>query len=455
MPKDAKYSKSSIQQDKREAKKRKLDDRRLRHANTQTVRRPGVLVNAITAGISLQREQGSRKTLRSLIDRDAALMKHLVPSRRSITFTELPGWSTEIASMEHCGDMGETVLSLRNAYPGGHSGRTYTLHMLPSKYLEPGDLTLGATPSLYDLSGPYAAFGSPITSISTVEAGNDIVFFASALERASPGNVFSARLVPDTSDQLQGRLSSPYQMTTSNFATLGTTSSTSLWQTSINPAKDTVAVAGTLGVWSLDLECTTKDRLSITRRDYAEPEDDETRAADWLDHHTVAAGSEQVYLWDQRSGGASQRFSCKGRLTGILNPDRGILSSDDNLAAGGRGSGGQTLLISTNRFINLFDVRYVSKSTPLLSWRHEHEGPQIEMMSNGQGLFAAGDRDGYVHVYSTRTGGEVARLGRAEGGRGKGVVGNLRWVEDRDGRFGLRALQGGDVLEWRWDGVDD
>lgn len=293
------------------------------------------------------------------------------------------------------------------------------------------------------MGGPYAAFGSPVTSISTADIGDEILLFASAEQRASPGNVFSGRLIPDEVNSPYDDFSSLYNLATSNFATLGTVPATSLWQTSINPAKDTVAVAGTLGVWSLDLACTLKDRLSITRGDYADPEDDETRAVDWLDHHTIVAGSEQVYLWDQRSGGASQRFRCKGRVTGIQNPDRGIFRSDDAV-------GGQTLLISTNRFINLFDVRYVSKSKPLLSWRHEHEGPQISLTSNGQGLFAVVDRDQYVYVYSTRTGGEVARLGRA----GRGPVANLRWCDSWGGRMGLRALQEGGLVEWRW-GEDD
>lgn len=383
--------------------------------------------------------------------RDAALVNQFRPERQPVRFAERSGRSTEIASLVYCPRSKEIVLALRNTQPERAvvGGRTYTLHTLPSRYLE-GSPVRRDVLSLQGLAGPYAAFGCPVSSISLAETGGDILVFAVAQERASPGNVFSTRLMPYDWGPERGNARSPFQMTTSNFATLGTTSATALWQTSINPSQDTVAVAGTLGVWSLDLECTPKDRLSITRRDYAEPEDDETRAVDWLDHHTIAAGSGQIYLWDQRSGGASQRFRCKGRVTGIQNPDRGLLAGED-----GGGWAGQTLLVSTNRYINLFDVRYVSKSRPLLSWRHEHEGPQIALTANGQGLFAAADRDSYVHVYSTRTGSEVTRLRRPEDWRGKGTLASLQWYEDGDGRPGLRALQGGDVVEWSWTGMDD
>ena len=442
VPEDAKYSKSSIQQDKRESKKRKLEDRRRKHVSKQTVGRPKVFLDPLTAGIGLHREHGTRETARSLVDRDAALITRLTPCRRSVRVEGSSHWSLEIAKMEQCSQSNEIILGLRSL-SSRQSGSTYTLHSVHSQRFDGEDDSLPITLSTEDLGGPYAAFGHAVTSISTAKVGEDILLFAAAQGLASPGNVFSTRIMPSLPYSQGGRQHHHHtQMLTSNYATLGTTSATSLWQTSIAPTTSLVAVAGTLGVWTLDLECTPRDRLSITRRDYAEPEDDETRAVDWLDAHTVAAGSEWVYLWDQRSGGASQRFRGKGRVTGIFNPERGIARPDEGRI------GGQELLISTNRMTSLFDVRYVSKSRPLLSWRNEHEGPQIQLACDGEGLFAAGDRDGYVHVYSTRTGGEVARLGRD--GDGKGAVGDLRWVEDREGRKGLRALQRGNVIEWKW-----
>lgn len=439
MPKDAKYSQSSVQQDKRESKKRKLEDRRRKHVQTQTVTRPKILTDPLIAGIGLSREHDARKRSSFLSNRDAALVRELVPAARKVEIDFSPRRKFEIANIEPCPHTLGDIVAL-HAARGDSSTRS--LHWAMPRAEDHQSHAMLRIPR-DDLSGPYAAFGSPVTSISVAAQNDDVIVFAAAEQKASPGNVFSGRLLLSNLDN-----GSP-QLATSNFATLGATTSTSLWQTSINPtAADTVAVAGTLGVWSLDFACTLKDRLSITRRDYAEPEDDETRAVDWLDAHTIAAGNEHVYLWDQRSRGASQRFRCPGRVTGIQNPERGILRPpNDN-------GGGQTLLITTNHTINLFDVRYASKSQPVLSWTHEHEGLQIEMTSSGQGLFAAGDRDGYVHVYSTGTGREVRRLAKAEGWRGKGPVGNLRWVEDGDGRVGVRALQGGEVVEWRWSGEE-
>lgn len=396
-----------------------------------------MLSNPLTAGISLLREQGARQTARSLVDRDAAIVRQYVPRSRTMEFEDQPFWAAEVRRIER-GPQGHDFMAVKGV---GSRGWTYTLHSIPSQCIPKSDRM-----SYENISGPYAAFGSPVTSISTVEIDGDILLFAASQERASPGNVFSGRLTPHNTHMSDDPPRSALQLTTSNFGTLGTTSSTTLWHTSISPLKTSVAVAGTLGIWTLAPDCTPLDRLSITRPDYAEPEDDETRALDWLDAHTLAAGSETVYLWDQRSGGASQRFRCKGRrVTGIVNPERGIHG----------GVAGQRLLVATNRALNLFDVRYLSKTRPVQSWRHEHEGPQISLSSNGMGLFAAVDRDAYVHVYSTRTGGEVARLARLQVGRGSGVPYNLRWCEDERGRMGLRALQGGGMVEWKWDGEDD
>lgn len=405
----------------------------------------------MTAGIGLHRELGTREPARSLIDRDAAFVKHLTPVKSTTRLNSSDRWKIELAKFEPCLETGQTVISLRGTHTANLGRTAYTLHSLTSRCLDRTSSNVDAL-LLQDIGGPYAAFGSPVTSISTASIGEDILIFASAQDRASPGNVFSTRLMPSTAlpphhqqdDNDDDKTLSPYQMTTSSYATLGTLPHTSLYSTSIapTPTPHRVAVSGTLGVWTLDLDCRPLDRLSITRPDYSEPEDDETRAVDWLDPHTVAAGSETVYLWDQRSGGASQRFRCKGRVTGICDPERGS----------GGGGGGQTLLATTNHAIALFDVRYVSKSRPLLSWRHQHEGPQISLTSDGRGLFAAVDRDGWVHVYSMRTGGEVARLGR----QGRGALGNLRWWEDGAGRVGLKGLMGGGgVVGWEWSGRDD
>lgn len=407
-PTGAKYAKSSVKQEERKAKKRKVEDLELKKRLKQTVRRPRLLQNPVITGAALNRELGLQQPTTDLLQRDAAVLSQLQPSSYDLgdeTLLDLIPFSGDRILFANGRGLGSIVSVVPNpvvcsgaASYRATEGRLFTRHPAREEVVYVG------------------AFGSSVIGLHSITSpSDDLSTFVAVAQESS--NVYIATLSPGT-DRLRS----------ANYLQIGTSDS-SLWSSALRPTAPDVAVCGTENVCVVDAKTATRSHSMTTN---------ETRDVTWLDPNTIAYGrhganSEWVILWDVRTSGRSLRYHRKDLITGIHAPNRH----------------GVQLLVSDNRRMDLYDTR-MGKAA-LLSFPHVHQGPQLQFDVSYEGVVAALDAENAVQTYSLRSGRAVGPLAQSGGA---GLMRKLRWLdEDRSGPI-LQACQGSSVVRWSWGGAD-
>ncbi|GIZ46599.1 hypothetical protein CKM354_000971900 [Cercospora kikuchii] len=177
----------------------------------------------------------------------------------------------------------------------------------------------------------------------------------------------------------------------------------------------------------------------------------ESFAATWLQPNVLAYGLDTevargppmhtVCLWDVRVGSSpshvnsSTRLKRYHRITGLQTPE----SIDHQL------------LVTTNKDINLYDLRMQSiTGPPLLSIQHTSVGSQLDFAVRGD-LIAAVDALFRVQVFSLRTSRHLKTLQRNQSMTSRpSPLHSLRWQENSRGSPYLQACADSIVHRWGW-----
>ncbi|KAK1072040.1 hypothetical protein LTR74_002870 [Friedmanniomyces endolithicus] len=262
-PVNAKHAAFNAGREQRNAKKRKLEDRRREKQLQQTVHRSRIANHPLIAGTSLTRELGSEMSSTAVLEpRNAAFVNQLRPDR-----VHIPA------------DAGRSTSSILDLQP------------------------LSDAP--WPLGERWASETRDLVSLHMVSEDSDTLptMVAVTQEPKSPGNLF-----------IGDRPSAHREFSRSNLFTLGGLES-SLWSSSLSSSKELLAISGTDNVFIADL---TKGDIvhRITSKN-------ENRDVAWLNDHTVAYGHCDVSLWDIRSSGTATRFHRrKAPITGIRSPNK-------------------------------------------------------------------------------------------------------------------------------------
>lgn len=431
-PINAKYSKGNIKIGQRQTKKRKVAEQKQRHRERYTVKRNVILQQPLVEGVGLSREHGSSVGRSCLASRDAALVSAWLPQHSQIESTARFGVHEEqtLTDATFIPETGQMVFATSAASRGEACIFCTTTNGTPH-----GPLRMTE-------SRAVAAFNAEVTALLTHAYNEEYrVLVCSAQRRLFTGRLPSQGIESSTTDGIYLRPGGPIEG--------------SLGCVSMNRLTGKAAIAYTGGIFVFDTEDAVSNLLGVNN--FSIP------AIDWLDTNTVAVpmsilgdnslesiGS-AVCLWDTRTAaGVSNRFILDSkRITGLLNP--GNVGHGHALAS-------NTLLVSTQRGIALHDIRMPKTSgiaRPMLSFRHEHGGPELDFASHGNDLFAAVDRDNIVQMYSLRQGKNIGALSMPKAGRGNPRLKKLSWYEHPRNGPTLQAVRADGIVTWTWGGVED
>jgi hypothetical protein len=197
----------------------------------------------------------------------------------------------------------------------------------------------------------------------------------------------------------------------------------SVWSTAMNSSSTLLSLACSDYMYVVSL--LPQAGLAATM-----PQPEGSRDCAWLTEVTLAYGHTDVKLWDLRSNGVVTRFGRrKTPITGIRTPNHH----------------GVQLLVSDNKEIQLFDTRKMSGA--IMSFRHVHEGPQLQFdVNESLQLIAAVDVENRMQTYSIPTGRAITLDPTRTKKR------RPRWMDDTT----LQVCQGNALIRWTWGGnVDD
>jgi len=406
-PAGAKYSKSNVNREKRESKKRKLDEREQDARARQTVRPARIMQHPISGGVGLMREGGNREQIVDICDRDAFFTSQLKASRHDIRPPN--GYSSTNGSLF---DTTAVPGTSDRVFAYNHSGGS-TVYVSPR--LDPDPL------SALELSiplkmNPTVAFNSALVGLHALNNDEVPTMVVCTREPHASGNLYIGNAGHHDREVFRQ----------DSILRLGTQQDSSLWASAVSPTSASLAVSGTEAVHLVDITA-----AKVTMRMTLEYE---SRAITWWDSRTVAFGErENVVLWDIRSRGRVVRFKRKKPITGIQSPDH---------------YNGVHLLVADNRRMDLYDTRM--EKAPLFVFKHLHQGPQLQFDCSTGGLVAALDANNDIQVYSLRTATLLSTLRRPPQASNS-LLQNLRWAESGV----LQACQDHSVVQWTFGGRED
>jgi WD40 repeat protein len=434
-PQGAKHTKESMKTDLRKAKKRKLESKKEAKRYQHTVKRSHVLQNAIIGGTGIHREYGSTEPSSSVDQLDAAILSQF---RAKIMEVRLPGFEgcphIRLTSATYLPATGQMVTASSHSHTG-----VSALHVCKWDWDAP------------QFAMPYgcgfAAFHSSITSVSAATNTDMPRVIACSQQDASTGQIFTSPIPPPGSEPTY-----PYQPPGIYFHVKCGASNRMI--TSINSITGIAAVSASKYIYVMNDDATMSTSLAHNNDEYR-------IGLDWLDPNTIAfesnspaQGDHQIKLWDVRTAkGVVSRFKMRNRITGLLNPSHPESKTVKN---------SNQLLASTNHRINLYDTRMPRKpdqshDTPVLSFPHVHQGPELDFTANGHDLIAAVDRDNVVQIFSLRSGRKMSSLILPEStpsARAGVVLKKLQWYDDPVVGSALQACMGNEIVRWSWGGSD-
>lgn len=282
------------------------------------------------------------------------------------------------------------------------------------------------------------AFHEPITSLAYISESADsgrsdhgmgVVLANTAQPNRFSGNLFFSFIsdVGSDDDLSEDRLEAQVLNAGSETDTI--------WDCQLgNEVTTEFALGGTFGAMARSLTSPgfTDDELDAE-------DSGEVFALDWLDRNIIALGMKPfcdyegnhvVALWDTRNKGVAQRIRRRDKINGVRNPD----SSSHNL------------VVTSSHDINLYDLRYVSKSVPLMSIEHKSGSPTFHMSILDGDLLATTDWNNKLQVYSLRSGTLLRTL--APYGNRRGIISKPRWQHDFRGVPYLQACVGNTIQRW-------
>ena len=431
VPQGARYSRGSVKQENRKAKKRKVEDRKQTKRHQHTVKRSAILQHAITGGAGIHREQGTSFELADHDKRDAALVSQL---RAKAIRVQLPGASTcpeiLLTSATYIPSTGQMVTSSCHIHTG-----VSALHLTSWDWDVPKmEMPQGCG---------FAAFHSSITSLSVTTNRNIPRAVACARQNSTTAQIFNTPVPSPSSEPTY-----PFQQP-GIYITVKCGIDNRLIA-SIHQHTGITAISAAKRIYIMNEDANMSHSLRHSNEEYRV-------GIDWLDHNTVAyeanapdSSDYTVQLWDIRTAkGVASRFRVCNRITGLLNPSQASAN-------------GHQLLASTNHHINLYDTRMPrpvhNENSPLLSFPHVHQGPELEFTTDARNLMAAVDRDNVVQVFSIRSGRKIDSLVAPSSKTQQlqpRMVKKLQWYDDPAVGSALQAVNGNDVVRWTWGGPED
>ncbi|KAI7201600.1 hypothetical protein KC316_g3992 [Hortaea werneckii] len=386
-PAGAKYSKANVNREKRESKRRRLDERQQAHRYGQTVRPSRTLSHPLTTA-SLGREIGLREPPGDQAARESYIVSALNPE---ILQVEPPNSTTFSGSLFGAFDVQHPQFtpSMLLAYNHGAGSSIYNMPVSKKK----GERILAT---------PNTAFNTSIVSMHASGAAGNL-YIGDALDHSWEAP----------------RVSSPEL-----FVKLGHNAhlDPALWASAIECHDDNLAVSGSEGVYVVDVavgQC--NNNLEVEH---------ESKSIAWLDPHVIAfSEGRKVVLYDCRSGGQATRYTRPKNITGLAAP----------------GKDGFHIFVSDNKRLELFDTRMDSR--PLFGIRHIHAGPQLQFSCLNDSVVAALSSDNEVNTYSLVSGEALQTLTWVRT-VDEPLFGQLRWTEDSEGGPVLQACHGKDIVRW-------
>ena len=291
----------------------------------------------------------------------------------------------------------------------------------------------------------FAAFHSSITSVSVATHTDMPRVIACSQQDASTGQIFTSPIPPSGSEPIY-----PYQPPGIYFHVKCGADNRMI--TSIHSITGVTAVSASKYIYIMNDDATMSTSLAHNNDEYRV-------GLDWLDPNTIAfesnsnlQGHHHINLWDIRTAkGVVSRFKVRNRITGLLNPSHSGLKNVINPSQ---------LLASTNHRINLYDTRMPQKpnhshDTPVLSFPHVHQGPELNFATNGCNLIAAVDRDNVVQIFSMRSGRKMNSLALPESTQNAPAnvtLSKVQWYDDPAVGSALQACMGNEIVRWSWGG---
>lgn len=405
-PVDAKYSRTNVQREqreKRDLKKRKMEDRL---ARTQTVHRAAVLQSPLLS-TALKREIGlcTAQNLRS--SQDDAIVGSLEYSRMYPRLEGVQAWSLIVDTAVHQDRILFTTTSRSgftrvNSYEWDDSISSVHQRILPLPVVS--------------LQGEFVTMQLVSSTLLLVTQHMDTMHYY--LGDPGAGDFYSTGALghPLGKSTIKAHACA-YEPYTQNIAFAG------LGLLVVNDGSP-----GHLG------RCDFKDTM-------------ESFAVTWLQPNVLAYGLQSrtghrttthtVRLWDIRVGNgpsaanSSNRIKRRHRVTGLER----------------WGPNDHHLLVTSNKDISLYDLRMQSTDgPPLLTIAHTSAGAKLNFAVHGD-LIAATDELFKVQVYSLRTSRHLRTLGPHAFGT---PPGQLRWQEDERGAPYLQACHNNDLHKWAY-----
>lgn len=410
-PSGAKYSKANVNREKREHKRRKVNERYAEKRNAQTVQ-PSRLLQHPLAKAGLGRELGIKEPAVDLTDRDALFVSQLRSESVHVSPPNVFAASGSIffaTNVQHPSYPPTTVL----AYNHGPRASIYNK--------QPDCLVNRSWPS----DRPAIAFDSNLVSAHVCSQAELDPFVVAVTSQVSSGfgNVFIGDATENTP---HARAMGHRREFFIRLQSSAGEDDTALWSSAAQCHDDNLAVSGTDAVYLIDLGVgSVNTRVSLRR---------ESRSCAWLESRVVAFGEgNRIRLWDTRSGAGAMRFQLPLPVTGVKAPD----------------TDGLHLLASDNKHLCYYDTRWAKK--PLFSFNHLHQGPQLQFDHlSMSGIVAAVDVNDSIKVYELRTGKDMGALPWRKSPV-EPLFSQVRWVEE-DGAPLLQACHGGTIKKWRFGG---
>ncbi|KAI7360413.1 hypothetical protein KC354_g8899 [Hortaea werneckii] len=403
-PAGAKYSKANVNREKRESKRRRLDERQREHRYGQTVRPSGTLSHPLTTA-SLGREIGLREPSGDQAARESYIVSALKPE---ILQVEPPNPTTSSGSLFGAFEVQHPDFTPSTLLAYNHGAGSSIYNMAVSKRKGKG---IQATPN--------AAFNTSLVSMHVCCNRDLEPKMMACLRQASGagGNLFIG-------DALHHPFDVPRITSPEFFVKLGHNGQLdpALWASAIECHDDNLAVSGSEGVYVVD--------VAVGQCNHHPEVEHESKSIAWLDPHVITfSEGRKVALYDCRSGGKAIRYTRPKNITGLAAP----------------GKDGFHILISDNKRLELFDTRMDSR--PLFGIRHIHAGPQLEFSCLNDSIVAALSSDNEINTYSLLSGEALKTLPWVRT-VDEPLFAQLRWTEDREGGPVLQACHGKDIVRW-------
>ncbi|KAF2165197.1 hypothetical protein M409DRAFT_24581 [Zasmidium cellare ATCC 36951] len=419
-PENAKYNKTNAKLELRENKKRKrLEKYQQQVVQKQTVVRPKLLRHPLLSETGLQRELGRRHCH---AQGDAAFVHGLEAKQTEIEIRGFAPEATILTDAHLLNNVSQMLVAVRH---GVASHAMYILHC---------DGEWGPKKT-YPTKQAIHAFHEPITSLHYMsdpahwnEASFGVVMANTAQPNRFSGNFFWSFIsdIGSDDDLSEDRL----EAVVLNYGS----DTDTIWDCQLDEINTYFALGGTFGAIVRGISGPGTDSAVLDAEDSGE-----VFSLDWLDRKTIALGMKpfcesegyhNVALWDIRNKGVAQRIRRRDKISGVRNPD----ASRHNL------------VVTSSHDINLYDLRYVSKSVPLMSIEHKSGSPTFHMSILDGDLLATTDWNNKLQVYSLRSGTLVRTL--APYGNRRGIISKPRWQHDFRGVPYLQACVGNTIQRW-------